>query len=120
MSLPGAQQTASSIQPKDRSSPCTTAGNATLPFVLRKGLPGLPTARSRAPPLSMMGYDDRPMNLEFARQCLPDGLFDRWYKDLTLRRTDPTELNFMDFVAHWDRVRREEAPHPCDWPLPAP
>ena len=68
----------------------------------------------------MMGYDDRPMNLEFAGRCLPMSLYERWYKDLSSRRNPPTELQFMDFVAQWDRVRRNEGHVPAKGLRPPP
>ena len=68
----------------------------------------------------MMGYDDRPMSLEFAGRCLPVNLYERWYKGLASRRSTPTELHSMDFVAQWDRIRRNEGPAPAMGFCPPP
>ena len=67
----------------------------------------LANSNAQGPPLAMMGYDNRVMDLDLARQHLPAALFTRWQKDTARRRFDSTELNFMDFVAQYARLQRE-------------
>ena len=68
------------------------------------------------PPVAMMGYDNRPMSLEYARRCLPLNLYERWHKGIPGRLHTPTELHFMDFVAQWDRVLRSQGSAPAKSP----